>query len=126
MAYDDEKVRDLTQRAMDPGFTAFKLKVGSADEARDLRRAAMLRDCAGDTGTLMFDANQQCNIPTALRVTRLLAPLNPLWMEEPTHPDDILGHAMLAREIAPVRLAVGEHVPNRVVFKNFLQANAIH
>jgi L-fuconate dehydratase len=74
----------------------------------------------------MFDANQQCNIPTALRVTRLLAPLNPLWMEEPTHPDDILGHAMLAREIAPVRLAVGEHVPNRVVFKNFLQANAIH
>jgi L-fuconate dehydratase len=126
MAYDDQKVRDLTQRAMGQGFTAFKLKVGSADEARDLRRAAMLRDCAGDAGTLMFDANQQWSIPTALRVTRLLAPLNPLWMEEPTHPDDILGHATLAREIAPVKLAAGEHIPNRVVFKNFLQASAIH
>jgi L-fuconate dehydratase len=126
MAYDDDKVRDLTQRAMSHGFTAFKLKVGSTDECRDLRRAAMLRDCAGDSATLMFDANQQWNIPTALRMSRLLAPLNPLWIEEPTHPDDLLGHVMLARELAPLRLAAGEHIPNRVVFKNFLQANAIH
>lgn len=126
MAYDDQKIRDLTQRALSQGFTAFKLKVGAADEGRDLRRAAMLRDCAGDAGSLMFDANQQWSIPTALRMTKLLAPLNPLWIEEPTHPDDILGHVTLAREIAPVRLAAGEHIPNRVVFKNFLQANAIH
>jgi L-fuconate dehydratase len=126
MAYDDDRVRALTQRAMSQGFMAFKLKVGSADECRDLRRAAMLRDCAGDAATLMFDANQQWSISTALRMSRLLAPLNPLWIEEPTHPDDLLGHVMLARELAPVRLAAGEHIPNRVVFKNFLQANAIH
>src|SRR5579859_2600386 len=111
---------------MRQGFTAFKLKVGSADEGRDLRRAAMLRDCAGDAGTLMFDANQQWSVPTALRMTQLLARFHPLWIEEPTHPDDLLGHVTLAREIAPVRLAAGEHIPNRVVFKNFLQANAIH
>lgn len=126
MAYDDQRVRDLTKRALSQGFTAFKLKVGSADEGRDLRRAAMLRDCAGDAGTLMFDANQQWSLPTALRMTKLLARFNPLWIEEPTHPDDILGHVTLAREIAPVMLAAGEHIPNRVVFKNFLQANAIH
>ncbi len=126
MAYDDEKVRDLTQRAMSQGFTAFKLKVGSADQDRDLRRAAMLRGCTGDSGTLMFDANQQWSVPTALQMTRRLAPLNPLWIEEPTHPDDLLGHVTLARETAPIKLAAGEHIPNRVVFKNFLQANAIH
>jgi L-fuconate dehydratase len=126
MAYDDRKVRDLTQRAIGQGFTAFKLKVGSADENRDLRRAAMLRACAGDAATLMFDANQQWSVPTALRMTRALAAFHPLWIEEPTHPDDCLGHATLARAIAPVKLAAGEHIPNRVVFKNFLEANAIH
>jgi L-fuconate dehydratase len=126
MAYDDDKVRALTERAMSQGFTAFKLKVGSVDESRDLRRAAMLRDCAGDTATVMFDANQQWSIPKALRMSRLLAPLNPFWIEEPTHPDDLLGHVLIARELAPVRLAAGEHIPNRVVFKNFIQANAIH
>lgn len=126
MAYDDRKVRELTQRAIGQGFSAFKLKVGSLDEGRDLRRAAMLRDCVGDAGTIMFDANQQWNLPTAKRITRLLAPFRPLWIEEPTHPDDLLGHVELARAIAPVHLAAGEHIPNRVMFKNFLKAGAIH
>ena len=74
----------------------------------------------------MFDANQQWSVPTALRMGQFLGRFNPLWIEEPTHPDDILGHVTVARGIAPVRLAAGEHIPNRVVFKNFLQANAIH
>jgi L-fuconate dehydratase len=126
MAYDDRKVRELTQRAIDRGFTAFKLKVGSADQSRDLRRAAMLRECAGEAGAIMFDANQQWNLPTARRMASQLAPLKPLWIEEPTHPDDLLGHVELARDIAPIKLAAGEHIPNRVVFKNFLQAGAIH
>lgn len=126
MAYDDEKVRELTLRAMARGFHAFKLKVGSSDTERDLRRANMLRECAGETATLMFDANQQWNLPTAMRMSRQLAPLKPLWIEEPTHPDDLLGHVDLAREIAPVKLAAGEHIPNRVMFKNFLKAGAIH
>ena len=126
MAYGDRKVRELTERAIGEGFSAFKLKVGSADRDRDLRRAYMLRECAGDSATLMFDANQQWNLPTASEMIRKLAPLNPLWIEEPTHPDDLLGHVELAREIAPIKLAAGEHIPNRVVFKNFLQAGAIY
>jgi L-fuconate dehydratase len=126
MAYDDDKVRELTVRARDEGFKAFKLKVGSADAARDLRRVAMLRQCVGDSGILMFDANQHWNLPVAIGMCRELAQFHPLWIEEPTHPDDIHAHVVLAREIAPVKIAAGEHIPNRVMFKNFLQAGALH
>jgi L-fuconate dehydratase len=126
MAYDDQKVRDLTARALDSGFKAFKLKVGSDDEGRDLRRAAVLRDCIGESGTLMFDANQRWSLPVAIRMSRDLMVYRPSWIEEPTHPDDVRGHAVLAREIAPVKIAAGEHIPNRVVFKNFFQSGALH
>jgi len=126
MAYDDQKVRELTARALDSGFKAFKLKVGSDDEGRDLRRAAVLRDCIGESGTLMFDANQRWSLPVAIRMSRDLMVYRPLWIEEPTHPDDVRGHAVLAREIAPVKIAAGEHIPNRVVFKNFFQSGALH
>jgi L-fuconate dehydratase len=126
MAYDDAKVRELTERAIDKGFTAFKLKIGSSDRARDLRRTAMLRACVGDRGTMMLDANQQWTMPVARAMCGELAKLNPLWIEEPTHPDDLTGHADLAREIAPVKIATGEHLPNRVVFKNFIRAGAMH
>ena len=126
MGYDDQKVRDLTRRAMDSGFKAFKLKVGSDDGDRDLRRAAMLRECIGDSGVLMLDANQRWSLPVALHMSRQLSLYRPSWIEEPTHPDDIHGHAVLARELAPVKIAAGEHIPNRVVFKNFFQASALH
>ena len=126
MGYDDQKVRDLTRRAMDSGFKAFKLKVGSDDQDRDLRRAAMLRECIGNSGILMFDANQRWSLPVALSMSRELTIYQPHWIEEPTHPDDIHGHAVLAREMAPIKIAAGEHIPNRVAFKNFLQASAIH
>jgi L-fuconate dehydratase len=126
MAYEDQKVRDLTARALDAGFKAFKLKVGSDDGRRDLRRAAVLRECIGESGTLMFDANQRWSLPVAIRMSRDLMVYRPSWIEEPTHPDDVHGHAVLAREIAPVKIAVGEHIPNRVVFKNFFQLGALH
>jgi len=126
IAYEDEKVRELTARAINSGFNAFKLKVGSPEHERDLRRAAMLRECIGDSGTLMFDANQSWGLPTALAICRSLATFDPLWIEEPTHPDDIRAHASLAEEIAPVKIAAGEHIPNRVLFKNFMQAGALH
>lgn len=124
MAYDDAKVRELTAAAIGRGFSAFKLKVGSRDHARDLRRAAMLRECAGDSGTIMFDANQQWTLPIARSMCAELVKLRPLWIEEPTHPDDVMAHVALAREIAPVKVATGEHIPNRVVFKNFIQTGA--
>lgn len=126
MAYEDAKVMELTRAAMGRGFSAFKLKVGSADEDRDLRRAAMLRRCAGDGATIMFDANQQWTMPVARRMCGELARMRPLWIEEPTHPDDVAGHAALAQEIGPVKIATGEHIPNRVVFKNFMEAGAMH
>ena len=126
MAYDDAKVRELTLRAMDQGFTAFKLKVGSVDAERDLRRAVMLRECVGDAGTLMLDANQSWNLPVALLRCKDLATVRPLWIEEPTHPDDVHGHAVVASAIAPIKVATGEHIPNRVVFKDFMQSSAVH
>ncbi|MGH9609498.1 MAG: enolase C-terminal domain-like protein, partial [Bryobacteraceae bacterium] len=75
---------------------------------------------------LMFDANQQWSLTEAKRMCKALRSVDPFWVEEPTHPDDLEAHRILAREAAPVRIALGEHVPNRVVFKNFIQAGAVH
>ena len=125
MNYSDDKVRELTKSALDQGFSAFKLKVGSTEESRDLRRAAMLRELAGDDKTIMFDANQHWNLPNALRMCRELSKFKPLWIEEPTHPDDLLAHVEILEAIAPVKIAAGEHISNRVLFKNFLKANAL-
>ena len=126
MAYDDAKIRELTQRAIERGFRAFKLKVGSTDEARDLRRAAMLRDVIGQSGILMFDANQHWNLRQASHMCGELVRFDPLWIEEPTHPDDVYAHVVLSREIAPVKMAAGEHIPNRVLFKNFFHYGGVH
>jgi L-fuconate dehydratase len=120
--YDDVQVRENCKRALAAGFTAMKLKVGSRDPERDLRRAHLVREVAGDKARVMVDANQQWTLPQALDVCQRLRDINPFWIEEPTHPDDVLGHKTLADAIAPTKLALGEHVPNRVVFKNYLQA----
>jgi len=120
--YDDEQVRANCKRALANGFTAMKLKVGSRDPERDLRRAAIVREVAGNDIRVMVDANQQWTLPQALDICQRLQAVNPFWIEEPTHPDDVLGHKTLADAIAPTKLALGEHVPNRVVFKNYLQA----
>ena len=120
--YDDDQVRENCKRAIAAGFTAMKLKVGSHDPERDLRRAKIVREIAGDQARIMVDANQQWTLPQALNICQRLRAINPFWIEEPTHPDDVLGHKTLADAIAPTKLALGEHVPNRVVFKNYLQA----
>jgi L-fuconate dehydratase len=119
--YDDKKVRANCKRAIENGFTAMKLKVGSVDPQRDIIRANIVREEAGDDVQIMLDANQQWNLPQAMRVCMELKKMNPYWIEEPTHPDDVLAHSALANFIEPVKLAVGEHLPNRVVFKNYLQ-----
>lgn len=120
-SYPDEQVRDNAKRAVAEGFTAMKLKVGSPDPERDIRRAHIVRQAAGDSVRIMLDANQQWTLPQALATCRALQAIDPYWIEEPTHPDDVLGHKTLADAIAPTRLALGEHVPNRIVFKNYLQ-----
>jgi L-fuconate dehydratase len=124
--YDDETVRENARRALDRGFRAFKLKVGSRDPERDIRRARMLRDLVGDQSLVMVDANQQWTSPQALVMCDALRGISPYWVEEPTHPDDVDAHRKLAQQIAPLRIALGEHVPNRVMFKNFMSAGAVH
>jgi L-fuconate dehydratase len=119
--YDDEKVRENCKKAIDNGFTAMKLKVGSIDPERDIRRANIVREVAGETSKVMLDANQQWTLPQAISICNELKNMNPFWIEEPTHPDDVLAHQTLAKEIAPIKLALGEHVPNRIIFKNYLQ-----
>jgi L-fuconate dehydratase len=123
--YKDEQVKEKVSKALESGFKAFKLKVGSADGERDLRRACLLREAVGPDTRIMFDVNQQWPLPRALEMCRALAPFEPYWIEEPTHPDDVYAHQVLAQAIAPVKVALGEHVPNRIVFKNFMQTGAI-
>ncbi len=122
--FSDEKIRRLSKEALAEGWTHFKLKVGG-DPADDLRRGLIVREEIGWQNKLMVDANQRWGVDEAIARTRALAPLDPWWMEEPTSPDDILGHARIRREVAPIRIATGEHVQNRVIFKQLLQAQAI-
>jgi L-fuconate dehydratase len=124
--YEDEQVQQLARLALDQGFRAFKLKVGSKDPARDIRRANMLRELVGPDALVMLDVNQQWTLPQAIRMCGTLRSMSPYWIEEPTHPDDVEAHRVLSAEIAPIPIALGEHVPNRVMFKNFMQARAVH
>ena len=123
--YSDKKVKDNIKKAMDSGFTAMKLKVGSKEHERDIRRAYLVRETAGDKATIMLDVNQQWNLPQAIYMGKKLKGMNPFWIEEPTHPDDLIAHIALAKEITPIKLALGEHVPNKIIFKNFLQSGCM-
>ena len=123
--YSDEKIRENALRAVEAGFTAMKLKVGSPDPSRDIRRTSLVREAVGPDVRIMLDANQAWSLPTAMQVCPQLMEMDPYWIEEPTQPDDILAHQALARKIAPVPIAVGEAVANRVLWKNFLQAGAV-
>lgn len=123
--YSDEQVAANVKRSVAAGFDAMKLKVGSPDMDRDVRRARLVREAAGMSARIMVDANQQWSVSQAMEFARRTRDLDLFWIEEPTHPDDILGHRTITEAAAPVRIAAGEHVPNRVVFKNYLQAQAM-
>ncbi len=122
--FSDEKIVRLADEALAQGWTHFKLKVGG-EAQDDLRRARLVRREIGEHNKLMVDANQKWDIGEAIERTRMLSDVNLWWMEEPTSPDDILGHARIRREVPEVRIATGEHCHNRVMFKQFMQANAI-
>ena len=123
--YDENQLRENVRRALDRGFRAFKLKVGSKEIARDVRRAALLRDLAGAGCQLMVDANQQWTVREAEQFCSATRDLDLYWIEEPTHPDDIEGHVNLLKQIRPARVALGEHVPNRIMFRNFMARCAV-
>lgn len=126
LGYSEEKIRDLCRAAVAEGWKHFKLKVGrNMDE--DVRRAAVVRETIGDDGILMLDANQVWDVDQAITWVKELAPSRPWWIEEPTSPDDILGHARIARALEPlgIGVATGEHCHNRVMFKQLFQSDAI-
>ncbi len=122
--YSDEQMRRLCREALADGWRHFKLKVGLSLED-DLHRARIMRDEIGSDCVFMVDANQVWDVEEAIAAMQQLALFQPFWIEEPTSPDDILGHAAIARAIAPIRVATGEHVQNRIIFKQFFQANAL-
>jgi L-fuconate dehydratase len=124
LGYSDEKIRALTQRAYADGWRAMKMKVGGPIDD-DVRRAHIIRKEIGPDGLLMMDANQVWDVDEAIANMQRLAAVQPYWIEEPTHADDILGHARIARAVAPIRVATGEVAANRVIFKQLLQAEAI-
>jgi L-fuconate dehydratase len=124
LGFSDEQVSERCRRAVEQGWTHLKMKVGGTPEG-DLRRARLIREQIGADRFLMMDANQVWDVQEAIARTRRLAEFDPWWMEEPTSPDDILGHARIAREVAPIRIATGEHCHNRVMFKQLMQADGL-
>jgi L-fuconate dehydratase len=124
LGYSDDKLRRLCREAIAGGWTHLKIKVGR-DLEDDIRRATIIREEIGWERKLMMDANQVWEVPQAIAWMRELARFQPWWIEEPTSPDDVLGHATIAKALAPIGVATGEHCQNRVVFKQLLQANAI-
>ncbi|XP_034562196.1 mitochondrial enolase superfamily member 1 [Notolabrus celidotus] len=126
LGYSDEQLRELCTDALKSGWTKFKVKVG-ADLEDDIRRCRLIRQMIGPENTLMIDANQRWDVGEAISWVTSLAEFKPLWIEEPTCPDDILGHATISKALAPlgIGVATGEQCHNRVMFKQFLQASAL-
>ncbi|MBX9392467.1 L-fuconate dehydratase [Streptomyces sp. TRM72054] len=124
LGYDDAKLTRLAAQAVADGFRQIKLKVG-ADLDDDIRRCRVARAVVGPDVRMAIDANQRWDVDEAIRWTKALTEFDPYWIEEPTSPDDVLGHAAIRRAVAPVRVATGEHAHNRIVFKQLLQAGAI-
>jgi L-alanine-DL-glutamate epimerase and related enzymes of enolase superfamily len=124
LGYTDDQLRQLCRDAIAEGWTHFKIKVG-ADIEDDIRRSTIIREEIGEERKLMMDANQRWDVGEAIANMKKLARFNPWWIEEPTSPDDVLGHAAIAKAVAPIGVATGEHCQNRVIFKQLLQAGAI-
>ncbi len=124
MGYSDDYIRQLCREALADGWTHFKVKVGAAP-ADDARRLALVREEIGPSSRLMIDANQSWDVGEAIERVRALSRFDLWWIEEPTSPDDVLGHAAIASAVRPVGVATGEHCQNRIIFKQLLQARAI-
>lgn len=124
LGYSDEKIKRLCEEGMAEGWTHFKLKVGESVED-DCRRAAIMRETIGPDNKMMLDANQRWDVAEAIEWMSHLAKYDPWWIEEPTCPDDAVGHAAIAKGVAPIGVATGEQCQNRVVFKQLMQLDAI-
>jgi L-fuconate dehydratase len=124
LGYSDDKLAHLARQAVEDGFEQIKLKVG-ADVEADVRRMQVARAAVGPEVRIAVDANQRWDVTDAIEWIGRLSIFDPYWVEEPTSPDDLLGHATIRRAVSPVRIATGEHVQNRVMFKQLLQAGSL-
>ena len=124
LGYGDEKLARLSLAAVADGFRTIKLKVGACVED-DIRRCTIVRNVIGDDVSMAVDANQRWDVGIAIKWLKQLSRFNLAWVEEPTSPDDVLGHATIRRAVAPVPISTGEHTQNRVIFKQLFQANAV-
>ena len=124
LGYSDDKLRRLLSESVAEGWEHFKMKVGTSIED-DVRRASIIRGEIGPDKKLMMDANQVWDVDESIEKMEHLAEFDPWWIEEPTSPDDVLGHARIARAVDPIGVATGEHCQNRVIFKQLMQAEAI-
>jgi len=124
LGYSDEKLARLCREAIADGFPQIKLKVGGSLED-DIRRLRIAREVCGEGYPIAIDANQRWEVSEAVAWVNALAEFDIAWIEEPTSPDDVLGHAEIARGVAPIRVATGEHAQNRTMFKQFLQAGGM-
>jgi L-fuconate dehydratase len=124
LGYEDEKLKRLAREAVEAGWNDVKMKVGVSPED-DARRAGIIREEVGPERKLMMDANQVWDVGEAIERMERLKEFDPWWIEEPTSPDDVLGHARISEAVYPIGVATGEHCQNRILFKQFLQANAI-
>ncbi len=124
LGYEDEKLKRLAREAVEAGWNDVKMKVGVSPED-DARRAGIIREEVGPERKLMMDANQVWDVEEAIERMERLKEFDPWWIEEPTSPDDVLGHARISEAVYPIGVATGEHCQNRILFKQFLQANAI-
>lgn len=124
LGYSDDKIRQLCREALAEGWTAFKMKVGR-DLDQDRRRAAIIREEIGPDNLLMMDANQIWGVNEAIDWMHALKEYDPYWIEEPTSPDDLLGHMLIRKTVSPVKVATGEHCQNRIMFKQLMQLEAI-
>ena len=124
LGYSDDKLRGLIRESVSEGWEHFKMKVGTSIED-DVRRAEIIRGEIGPQKKLMMDANQVWDVDETIEKMERLASFEPYWIEEPTSPDDVLGHARIAQAVSPIGVATGEHCQNRVVFKQLMQAEAI-
>jgi len=124
LGYSNKKIKELCKEAKSDGFKHIKMKVGS-NLKDDIRRARIIRNEVGPDIKIMMDANQKWDVDEAIENMKELSKFNPWWIEEPTNPDDILGHAKIAKSIKPIKVATGEHCHNRVMFKQLIQSDAI-
>jgi L-fuconate dehydratase len=124
LGYSEEKIRRLCKEAVQEGWKHVKMKVG-ANLEQDIKRASIIREEIGNNISLMMDANQRWDVDEAINNMKKLSAFNPWWIEEPTSPDDILGHKKIGEAVAPIKVATGEHCQNRVIFKQLLQSGAI-